>query len=259
MKASGPLLFLLVAFWAVVLLPMWVRRHQDALAERSAEDFTRAMRVLARRSEAEEAAAESVPHVSDPSPEREQALAELSGPRRSSPAVRARRARVLGVLVALLVLSGFAAAVTPASAIVALVPGLLLTTYVVALRRSAVREASRRRPSAPRLSRPDVIDLRDDPAPAPPSTLLFDAEEPVRPQGTVDLRDDRGARWEPRETPLPTYVRKNALHRRRITLGTSEAWTASPAEAEPSPPAVVPPPVLPAVEAETEQRRAVND
>jgi hypothetical protein len=40
----------IVVIWLIVLVPMWLRRHEAALDERSSERFDGAMRVLARRS-----------------------------------------------------------------------------------------------------------------------------------------------------------------------------------------------------------------
>src|SRR5690242_9536459 len=38
--------------WAVVLVPMWLRRHDDKVESRSVDRFSTAMRTLSRRSHA---------------------------------------------------------------------------------------------------------------------------------------------------------------------------------------------------------------
>src|SRR4051812_26587033 len=42
----------IVVMWAVVLVPMWLRRHDAATESRSAERFSTAMRTLSRRTHA---------------------------------------------------------------------------------------------------------------------------------------------------------------------------------------------------------------
>ena len=46
---SGLLYAAIVAVWLAVLIPMWLRRHDDAAQSRSADRYTRAMRTLSRR------------------------------------------------------------------------------------------------------------------------------------------------------------------------------------------------------------------
>jgi uncharacterized membrane protein len=40
----------IVVMWAVVLVPMWLRRHDAATESRSVDRFSTAMRILSRRS-----------------------------------------------------------------------------------------------------------------------------------------------------------------------------------------------------------------
>ena len=42
----------IVVMWAVVLVPMWLRRHDAATESRSVERFSTAMRTLSRRTSA---------------------------------------------------------------------------------------------------------------------------------------------------------------------------------------------------------------
>lgn len=47
---TGLIYAVIVCAWAAVLLPMWLRRHDDRTEAKQVEGFSRAMRVLARRS-----------------------------------------------------------------------------------------------------------------------------------------------------------------------------------------------------------------
>jgi hypothetical protein len=46
---SGLVYAVIVALWAAVLVPIWLRRHDDAALTRSADRYTRAMRTLSRK------------------------------------------------------------------------------------------------------------------------------------------------------------------------------------------------------------------
>jgi hypothetical protein len=46
---SGLIYAVIVAVWLAVLIPIWLRRHDDAAVTRSADRYTRAMRTLSRR------------------------------------------------------------------------------------------------------------------------------------------------------------------------------------------------------------------
>ena len=50
MSASGLIYAAIALMWAAVLIPMWLRNHDTAAENRSAERFGQAMRVLSRRS-----------------------------------------------------------------------------------------------------------------------------------------------------------------------------------------------------------------
>ncbi|MFZ0322942.1 MAG: hypothetical protein WAN48_02295, partial [Actinomycetes bacterium] len=49
MSPSGLVYAVIVALWAAVLIPIWLRRHDDAAVTRSADRYSRAMRTLSRR------------------------------------------------------------------------------------------------------------------------------------------------------------------------------------------------------------------
>src|SRR5207248_6371326 len=48
-SVSAVILAVIVVMWAVVLVPMWLRRHDAATESRSVDRFSTAMRILSRR------------------------------------------------------------------------------------------------------------------------------------------------------------------------------------------------------------------
>ncbi len=52
MGGSGLIYAAIAIMWAVVLIPMWLRNHDTAAENRSAERFGQAMRVLSRKEQA---------------------------------------------------------------------------------------------------------------------------------------------------------------------------------------------------------------
>jgi len=159
----------IVLIWLIVLVPMWLRRHEATTDERSTDRFEGAMRVLARRQAPRSAdrryvvmpkrsAATSV-HVSgSPEPVKRGhrwhlpfgagsgASSKPKSPRPdtprapASPAVRRRRT-LLGLLVVtflFVVLSAVGVMPWP----LLLLPGLLLAVYVVHLRSQARQAAA---------------------------------------------------------------------------------------------------------------------
>ena len=113
---TGLIYAAIVAAWAAYLVPLWLRRHDEAAASRSVDKFSDAMRVLARR---------KTPAYATPADEAADQLPRrpvLGPPPRSSAPVRSssvsaatRRRRVLVALVAALT-------VVTVLAVVALVP-----------------------------------------------------------------------------------------------------------------------------------------
>ena len=49
MNTSGLIYAAIVMLWAVVLVPMWLRRHDEVTESRSVDRFQGAMRTLSRR------------------------------------------------------------------------------------------------------------------------------------------------------------------------------------------------------------------
>lgn len=156
---SGLIYAVIVVMWLAFLVPMWLRRHDDAIEAKSVDRFSTAMKVLARRTSAAEPTAVGEQGVDRPgdSPDgwlasirrgaRPGLLADLRSRaarsavvvERRSVSLAVRRQRVLAALVALtLVVAGLASvAVFPWLALAPI--GAVLMAYVVHLRLQARR------------------------------------------------------------------------------------------------------------------------
>ena len=219
----------IIAVWAVVLVPAWLRRHDHRDPERSVDRFSRSLQALSQRDSVlgiplpVPAADESDSHGErrDVAPEilrirREDVSAigsRVSGmiPRPSSKSARtaaARRRVVLAVLSAgLLAVAGFVAAgVLLPIALAA--PAVLLVAFV-ATARHQVRTAQRRR----------TTQGQQVPVARPVATRPQERANPAQTAPT----------WEARPTTLPTYVTapRAAEFPRVIDTATPGAWTAA--------------------------------
>jgi hypothetical protein len=235
---SSLILLVIVAAWAVVLVPMLLNRHESASELRSVDRFATAMRVLARRTtasgdrryvvvprrpqstpsivvngtspwveQADDSGSDSDAESRPSRPgtvERDVAASDVAAVRVR---IAARRRRVL------LSLAVVAAVFVPLAVLVSSrwwtvqVPGdLLLVLYVMHLRREAARARSRRLRAATRARRAarQAAAARSVPpayarAPAPPADL-------VTPPGAVVIERQEDGSWIPVPVPLPTYV-----------------------------------------------------
>lgn len=226
--AAGLIYALIVLVWAAVLLPRWTRRHSDAAAERFPAEAAKT-RVLSREGRARGSRAGH-------------GDASVRLRREAEARTRVRRARVLAGLLLALVVTAVLGMLSVVPLAVPAILGVLLGGYVVALRRVTVArrraEAALRRrrvPAPPRMPQAQLPHPPEDvdQAAAARDASSASAADPL----VIDLRDgaDRtasggsGENWEPRETPLPTYVSKNEMHRRSIILG---GGAFGPADAE---------------------------
>jgi hypothetical protein len=236
----------IVALWAVVLVPMWIRRHDAANETRSADRFSQAMRTLSPRpgttgqrdlvmpARPDDATRLIVSGVADPRAAARDRLAR-------------RRRRVLLALVATVaVLAGVAAFGVVPWWVVA-VPTLLLMLYLANLRIQAkrsrdIRRSSRRSQAAvhaseraasrqPATDPSVVVETKAnnrmwqpvqaaDPAVGhliveevvsqrlaqPPQRAAAGAEESDQPTQVIATAPADDGTWQPVEFPLPTYV-----------------------------------------------------
>ena len=227
---TGLIYVAIIAVWAVVLVPAWLRRHDHRDPERSVDRFSRSMQTLAQRP-----SVLGIPMPSQqPQPGRDVGLDEPAGEvfRLARPDVSQATARVgaaaaqarskvhgssaalrrrvvLGVLTVGLVAVG-ALVVTGVLLPIALaVPATLIVGFL-GIARHQVRAARARRTVRERRARPEPL-AATTPAARPPA--------PRTPAPT----------WEARSTPLPTYVTAPpaAGFPRVIDTETPGAWTAA--------------------------------
>lgn len=223
----------IVVMWAVVLVPMWLRRHDAATESRSVDRFATAMRTLSRRTTSGPgrryvvmprrteggvsvhvsgaAAPPARPSTSRPSSR--PAVAPASRPRRTVTARRstslvARRRRLLLGMLVVTFLTMVLAAAGVISWPLQIVVDVILVAFCIHLRaqakraaattrqrrRAAVAPSTRRPVSRPAPARPTAPES----APAMPAAASAD---PLEATGTDDT-------WEPVPVPRPTYTLK---------------------------------------------------
>lgn len=229
---SSVILLVIVAAWAVVLVPMLLNRHEAANDPRSIDRFATAMRVLARRPAGPaDGRYVVVPRRPDSSPSvvvngTSQWAAEAAQARRrvadqaqrqqERPEARVardpefvrsrvatRRRRVLVILAFLAMGLAVPALATKPLLWAAQVPAdLLLAGYLIHVRREALRVRARRERAAARARRAAELTAAANAAAharaAPPA--LSGASNAV-----VIERQEDGS-WHPVPVPLPTYV-----------------------------------------------------
>lgn len=236
---TGLIYVAIIAVWAVVLVPAWLRRHDHADPERSVDRFTRSMQTLARRP-----SVLGIPMPShEPAPAADEPATKVSTatrpglrrPRLGRAALRRRttgraggvgtaprtskvrrvsaamrRRIVLGVLVVGLAVVGVLVGVGVLLPIALAVPVVLILGFL-GIARHQVRSARRTRAR------------RGGPVAARPPQ----ATPTARPAATTS--EAAGGTWEARSTPLPSYVTAPpaAGYPRVIDTQTPGAWTAA--------------------------------
>ena len=230
---TGLIYVAIIAVWAVVLVPAWLRRHDHMDSERSVDRFSRSLQALSKRdsvfgiplpipesSEGESPRSES--RGRDAAPEvftvRRQDLAGVSSrvsglasgasSKSATGSAAARRRVVLGILgVGLAVVAGLVigGVLLP---IALVVPVSLIVAFVAAARHQ-VRTAQKLREVKPR----SLPTTRAASAPAQRGVVAGQA----------------GTTWEARPATLPTYVTAPpaAEFPRVIDTATPGAWTAA--------------------------------
>lgn len=256
-NGSGLIYAVIVGMWALVLVPMWVRRHDATSETRSMDRFSTAMRILSRRTQPRPDQRYVVlPGRPDRTADRPGlAAAGSAGSARSrrsasSGAFRtgsfdaalparqrarlaaARRRNCALLLLALLVLAT-AALVGVAPWWAPVLAGGLSLLYLAHLRHQAVKagEIDRRRraalrSAAARRRRAGAVDRltggRD-------RASTGDAVPGSAPAGD-EVFDREAQEWDPVPVPLPSYVTAPVARRpsRVIDLTTPGSWTAAP-------------------------------
>ncbi|HET6685892.1 MAG TPA: hypothetical protein VFH02_05125 [Jiangellaceae bacterium] len=272
MGSSGLIYAAIVAAWAAVLVPRWVRRNEEVEQAREV-DLARGVRVLPRpeqvrkvggspthralQPDVDDSSADdsSVDDASEDDSSVDDASADDASDRHGGDfgVAARRRRRVLLILTLVLAVSTLASIAGRLPGWAVAVPVVLLAVFLVLARRAAVAEA-RRRPVRRRST------ARAAAAPVHRVAVL-EEPEPVAPE-------DPDA-WEPVPVPLPTYVTKARAPdpgSRRIDLSQPGAWTSG--RLDPAGRIALPRAAGPAVAVEApsqdaddlrERRRAVGD
>lgn len=257
---SGLIGLAIIGIWLVVLVPMWLNRHEADDATRSMDSFSTAMRVLSRRSPSKGdrryvvmPRRDNLGVTVDNNPGATTTGRRFSLRPRTPVAVgstgrarlMARRRRLATVVLGLLLVLLVTSTVGLTSWWYELAVGLAAAGYLIHLRNEAIRlqEVQRRRRA--RAARAVASSEQWDAQPAyrlpvasRPQPMLRDDEvlpaAPVSATGT-----ENGSRWEPVPVPLPTYVSKPVVQRpaasaapradvdatRTIDLTRPGAWT----------------------------------
>ena len=232
---SGVILLLIVAMWAAVLIPAWLRRHQAATEAKSVDTFSAAMRVLSRRSPGRRDFKRPENYVL--MPRRSTPSVSVDVPRRSAPPKRApkpaptraqvvaRRRRTLGGLAGTtLFLFAVAFAIGGVLWFLQLFCDGLLIAYLVHLRAEARRQPAKRpaartaalpepqperRPrSEPRPAEPPAAAAAATPAPAAAAAEewpSWETDTDVLPRIPAEAEPNNPI-WQPVPVPPPTYV-----------------------------------------------------
>lgn len=183
---TGLIYVVIIALWAAVLIPMWLRRHDQISEVRSTLRFSSAMRTLGRNTRAPGG-------VMPGSTAREASR---------------RRVTVLAILSSVFLVALGLAMLGSMSMAIVVVAAIPLIAYVVAM---AATASQRRGVTAPRRTRPTTERVTAAPRAARPA-------RPARPRGmSLEEELEEFAQWDPWEedgadswqavpTTLPTYV-----------------------------------------------------
>jgi len=267
---TGVIYAAIVVAWAAYLVPLALRRHDEAARSRSIERFSSAMRVLSRRGESGSAPAASRP---DPDPlrsadlrRREPKEATRAGrpSRAAQRAAAARRRRVLWILLGLTAVTGIVSAFAVVPWWSFTIPLALVVLFLVVARRQVARasdaywaQAADAEPEAPpsnvvprtaaRVDASHGAPLHTDPDDEPTVKLRLRRDAAVVPASTAGATmteervevvaldtNDGDSLWDPLPITLPTYVDKPAAARtvRSIDLSAPDTWSSGHSAAD---------------------------
>ncbi len=221
---SGFLYVAIVVGWAVYLVPLALRRYDEATRHRSIDRFSSAMRVLGRSEQDEEAkAATPAPR---PAPPAERTAAKVAA---------RRRRRILLVFLVATTATVVAAVLGAVPRWSVAVPAGLTVVWLL-LCRGQVRRARAARPSYSARRRParSTGEYVAEPPAFDQEVAAAPLAAPADDEPTVELRradlaeaaggyDGQGSSlWDPVPVTLPTYVNKPRAPRtiRTINLGS---------------------------------------
>ncbi|MFD4326931.1 hypothetical protein ACFWQC_19990 [Nocardioides sp. NPDC058538] len=239
MDPSALIFVALAVAWAVYLVPKMLEQTataEDGTKSRAGAAISKSRRILARR---EATGKDSTDLVTEKSPKKPEAEAEAeaipeAAPRPVPMAVRRRAARaaakrrsiVLGVLILGLAVVGALAGFGIFGPVWVTIPGVLVVAWLITCRLSVRQQ----REVWARIPFPEDL---PEPEPVAPPRVTFDIDQDTGDLVAVVEHDDTGEHlpagsWKPVETPLPTYVSKEAAPRRTvrtIDLDATGVWS----------------------------------
>ena len=245
-SGAGLIYAVIIGMWALVLVPMWLRRHDEAQESKSADRFARAMGTLRGSSStsARTSASASSREVLMPRRAPHDPQVTVTGPHAEvTPAARAasRRRVVLAVLGVLLVVWTVLAVLHKVPRWSVAIPALLVVEFLVVARRQVALAAEIRRRQVRRSTLADAAREAEaryagqrssarrggravDPAPvretAPAAAAMAAPSVPMVAATGTDA-------WSAVPTTLPTYVTAPRATRvpRVIDLTTPGSWS----------------------------------
>ena len=212
---------MVVGLWALFLLPMWLRNHEQVDEGKQVDRFRRAMTQL---SQPQVEVVSSSPHKQVQAKRAVRAGTELT----PSLTPAARRRRVLAALAAVQVV-GLIATMIGASVLTLVAPAALILGFLT-LARSQVRRERERSASADSSATPAVAPLNTF---ARALAAARSARRPVErsinemEQAPAAPTVDTPASWQPVRTPAPTYVSAPAATAVPRAIDAAGGWTGS--------------------------------
>lgn len=243
----------IVVAWAAYLVPLVLRRHDEAARIRSIDRFSSAMRVLSRRGEAlggrlVVTPPRTVDRLVNPGLDPRTKPVASATPRPSRQAMRAAATRRRRVLIGLLLITAGVGVAWSLGVAPWWSPGIPLAVVVgfLALARRQVRKASETywSEAAASPAPSNVIRRTSSRVEASHGAAKGPDEEPTVPMDAMALKNavadeperimaislrtsDGGSLWDPLPITLPTYVDKPAATRtiRTIDLNGADTWS----------------------------------
>ncbi|MDT0441814.1 divisome protein SepX/GlpR [Streptomyces johnsoniae] len=256
MSSSGLIFAMIVGAWAAYLVPMWLRRQDELNEARPTERFSTAIRLLTRGKRAAAAPANEEPAEAAPpdvsadvrafaEPVSQPKPAATPNPRAK---VLARRRRTTMALLLTFTLSGIFA-LTAGSGYLWLpaIPAVLLTAYVVHVRRQERRRYAvaldRRRAEEAARRLHERTQRSAAAVPEKPAAAVVEqtdhAEWVDQQRRRTRPPEDEQEGWDPAPVPVPTYVNAPVAPRttRGVDLDAPDTWSAARSTTAGTPPA----------------------
>ncbi|MGY0388817.1 divisome protein SepX/GlpR [Nocardioides sp. WG-D5] len=232
MDPSALIFVALAVAWAVYLVPKALEHTataEDGTKSRAGAAISKSRRILARREATGKDSTDLVTEKSSKKPEVEKPAPRpvpIAVRRRAARVAAKRRSIVLGVLVLGLAAVGALAGFGVFGPVWISIPAGLVVAWLVTCRLSVRHQ----REVWARIPFPEDI---PEPEPVAPPRVTFDIDQDTGDLVAVVEHDDTGEQlpegaWKPVETPLPTYVSKEAAPRRTvrtIDLDATGVWS----------------------------------